>query len=86
MIAVPTPLRPHHLKRVVELRGYAIVDEDDWNWVLAKDVGIPITIPKDGEFVAVEVMLETLHKTGTDLGTYFPLRDQAARELGIHPN
>jgi hypothetical protein len=31
-------------------------------------------------------MMDTLLKTGIDLGTYFPLRDQAAKELGIQPN
>jgi hypothetical protein len=86
MLAVPRPIPPVQLKRVVELRGYKLIDEDEWNWAFAKDDGVPITIPKDGEYVAVDVMMDTLHKTGTDLGTYFTLRDQSAKELGLQPN
>ena len=87
MLKVPAPIPPKQLKRVLELHGYKIVGEDEWNWALAKDSGVPILIPKEGEFVAVEVMMDTLHKAGiTEPGTYFPLRDQAAKELGIHPN
>jgi hypothetical protein len=47
---------------------------------------VPIIIPKDGDYVAVDVMMDTLHKTGIELGDYFTLRDQSAKELGIQPN
>jgi len=86
MLAVPKPIPPTQVKRVLELRGYAVVNEDEWNWALAKDKGVPIIIPKDGEYVAVEVMMDTLGKAGIKLGDYFPLRDQSAKELGIQPN
>jgi hypothetical protein len=86
MLAVPRPIPPKQLKRVLELRGYEVAAEDEWNWALAKDKGIPIIIPKEGDYVAVEVMMNTLHKAGLMLGDYFPLRDQAAKELGLQPN
>lgn len=87
MLKVPAPIPPKQLKRILELRDYVVVAEDEWNWALAKDRDVPILIPKEGDFVAVEVMMDTLHKAGiVELGTYFPLRDQAAKELGIQPN
>lgn len=47
----------------------------------------PIIIPKDGDYVAVEVMMSVLHDLGlVSPGDYFPLRDQSARELGLQPN
>ena len=86
MLAVPSPIPPKQLKRVLELRGYKMVAEDEWNWALVLDKGVPLIIPKDGDYVSVEVMMDTLGKAGMDLGTYFPLRDQSAKELGLQPN
>jgi len=87
MLKVPAPIPPKQLKRILELRDYVVVGEDEWNWALAKDSGVPIVIPKEGEFVAVEVMMDALHKAGvTAPGDYVPLRDRAAKELGIQPN
>jgi hypothetical protein len=86
MLAVPRPIPPIQLKRVLELHKYEVVNEDEWNWALAKGKGVPIIIPKDGDYVAVEVMMDALHRAGILLGDYFPLRDQAAKELGLQPN
>jgi hypothetical protein len=72
---------------VLELHGFVVSMEDEWNWSLVKGSGLPIIIPKDGEFVAVEVMVSALEQADLLLpGMYFPLRDQAARQLGILPN
>jgi hypothetical protein len=86
MLAVPTPIPPKQLKRVLEMRGYILDNEDQWNWAMVKDNGVPIIIPKDGDYVSVEIMMDALHKSGTMLGDYFPLRDQSAKELGLQPN
>lgn len=67
MIAVPTPIPPTQLKRVLELHGYRSVGEDEFNWAMARGNDVPLIIPKDGEYV-------------------FPLRDRAAKELGLAPN
>ena len=75
------------LKCVLELSGYIVAMEDEWNWSLVKGAGLPIVIPRDGEFVAVEVMMNALEQADIVLpGTYFPLRDEAAKQLGLLPN
>ena len=87
MLKVPAPIRPAQLKRIAELRGWHLLAEDEWNWSLSKDTSVPITIPKDGEFVPVDIMMDVLHKIGVDTpGDYFMLRDQSAKDLGIQPN
>jgi hypothetical protein len=75
------------LKRVLELAGYVIAMEDEWNWSMVKGLGLPIIIPKDGEFVAVEVMMSALEQANLVLpGRYFPFRDEAARQLDLTPH
>jgi hypothetical protein len=87
MLKTPTPVPPKQLRRIAELRGYELVGEDEWNWALARGKGIPIIVPKDGDYVSVETMMDVLHGVGlTTPGDYFPLRDQAAKELGLQPN
>jgi hypothetical protein len=50
-------------------------------------LGVPVIIPKEGDYVPVEVMMDTLHKAGiVQPGTYLPLRDQAAIDLGLRPH
>lgn len=86
MLKVPAPIPPVQLKRILELHGYKLVGDDDWNWALAKEGEVPIIIPKEGEYVAVEVLMDSLGKAGITLGKYFPLRDQSAKGLGLRPN
>jgi hypothetical protein len=87
MIAVPAPIPPAQLKRVLELHGYRPVSEDEFNWAMARGNEVPLIIPKDGEYVSVDVMMDALHRAGLGtLGDYFPLRDRAAKELGLAPN
>jgi hypothetical protein len=87
MLKMPAPVSPKQLKRIVEIRGYELVGEDEWNWALAKDKGVPIIVPKDGEYVSIETMEEVLASVGLNTpGDYFPLRDQSAKELGLQPN
>lgn len=87
MINLPAPLPPKQLKCVLELHGYTVSSEDEWNWSLVKGDGIPIILPKDGEFVAVEVMVHVLESADLlPIGRYFELRDEAAKQLGLFPN
>ena len=47
---------PRVLKRLVELEGFSVETEDDYNWALAKDGSDEIVIvPKSGTFVARDV-------------------------------
>jgi hypothetical protein len=87
VLKLPAPIPPKQLKRVLELGGYAVAMEDEWNWSMVKGAALPIIIPKDGEFVAVEVMMNALEQADLVLpGAYFPLRDEAAKQLGLAPN
>ena len=87
MLKLPAPIPPTQLKRVLELHGYVVSMEDEWNWSLVKGDSLPIVIPRDGEFVAVEVMVHALEMADLVVpGLYFPLRDEAARQLGLEPN
>jgi len=87
VISLPAPIPPRHLKCMLELHGWVVSMEDEWNWSLVKGDGGPIIIPKDGDYVAVEVMVSALEAADIALpGRYFPLRDEAARQLGLRPN
>jgi len=86
MLKVPAPIPPLQLKIVLELAGYTLLDENETNWAMGKSGKVPIIIPKEGDFVAVEVMMDTLGKAGLMLGDYFPLRDESAKRLGLSPN
>jgi hypothetical protein len=74
------------LKRILELQNYKLVGDDEWNWAMAKEGEVPLIIPKDGEYVAVEILMDTLVKAGLTLGKFLPLRAQSAKDLGIQPN
>jgi len=48
------PIPPSALKRVLELDGFSIAHEDDYNWALARDgVEDVVIVPKLGPVVAV---------------------------------
>jgi hypothetical protein len=87
MLKVPSPIPPAQLKRIAELCGYSVAVEDEWNWAMTKYGSVPIVVPKDGDFVAIEVMMGVLNDLGLFApGDYFPLRDKSAKELGLQPN
>jgi hypothetical protein len=71
---------PLAMKKILELRGWKVVSEDNHNWLLEAskyDGSIkpePLPLPKRGRVLAVDVMMDSLIKTKTDLHTYFKLR------------
>lgn len=73
------PIPPGLLKRVLELDGYRVITEDLLNWVLVKDAKelFPIILPKIGTVVALDVMMDALHKAQMSNGRYFELRGLA---------
>jgi hypothetical protein len=51
------PIPAPALKRLLELDGFTVEDEDNCNWALAKDgVEDVLTVPKLGRFVASEIV------------------------------
>lgn len=75
------PISPVILKRIVELAGYKVIQEDDYNWHLAKTKhDRPIILPKKGGLVAVEIMMNILNKLKMNNATYFEYLDKAQNE------
>jgi hypothetical protein len=62
-------LPPEQLKEAFEAGGYRIIDQDQYNWVLAKgDTDEPIVLPKRGKLVAIEIMEDAVERArGTPL-------------------
>ncbi len=83
------PIPPLAMKSILELRGWRVVSEDKFNWLLeaSKYEGNvkpePLPLPKRGRLLAVDVMMDTLIKTKTDLHTYFKLKEQVVGILDI---
>ncbi len=75
---------PWAMKEILERFGFQTIVEDEYNWVLSetKDhVGVatagekePIILPKLGDLLALDVMMDTLIKSRMDYHTYFALK------------
>jgi hypothetical protein len=79
-----TPVAPWALKEILCAYGLRVVYEDDWNWILDEPNHPeiePITVPKIGETVAVDVMMDTLMNAKIGFGTY-----QSLKEKVLAPN
>jgi hypothetical protein len=37
----------------IELHGYKVANEDEWNWAMVKDSEVPIVIPHEGDCVEI---------------------------------
>lgn len=81
------PIPPALLRRILELDDYKVIAEDLLNWVLVKtaDDKLPIILPKIGKLVAVDVMMEALHRAQMNNGRYFELRELANADGTIAP-
>jgi len=72
------PVTPDAFRRILELHGYHIVQDDEYNWVLARDSkDVPIILPKKGSLVALDVMMDALDRAKMDNGTFFALKAEA---------
>jgi hypothetical protein len=79
------------MKRILELRGYKVVAEDQFNWVMepskyeAGSLQVPVTLPKRGALLSVDIMMDTIIKTKTDLHMYFTLKEKALEQPELFP-
>jgi hypothetical protein len=79
------------MKKILELRGWKVVAEDKESWTLEPTeydgplTPGPIILPKRGPILALDVQMETLIKTKTDLQAYFTLKEQVMKNAGISP-
>lgn len=79
------------MKEILLRFGFETIAEDEYNWVLSetKDhLGVaavgekePIILPKLGDLLALDVMMDTLIKAALDLHTYFALKAQVLGNL-----
>jgi hypothetical protein len=84
---------PWAMKEMLELFGFQVIVEDEYNWVLSetKDhLGVatatekePIILPKRGDLLALDVMMDTLIKSQMDLHTYFALKSRVLGTLDL---
>lgn len=76
------PIPGWALKDILIEYGFKVSFEDEYNWILDEpkqpDVE-PIVIPKKGEVVALDVMMDTIINARIPYGTYFALK---AKVLG----
>lgn len=73
------PIPPGAMKTILELYGWKIAAEDGLNWVFvdpSNKEADPVVIPKIGDVLALDVMMQTLIDTKMDLATYFSLKQQ----------
>lgn len=79
------PIPPWAMKEILERAGFQVIVEDEYNWVLSetKDhLGVategekePIILPKCGDLLALDVMMDTVFvKARLDLHSYFALK------------
>lgn len=88
MPAVLAPIPPLALKQILELYGFKLLSEDDYNWLLtdpSQPNSEPIVLPKMGELVAIDVMMQALIDAKMGYATYFALRDRVIPKAVTYP-
>jgi hypothetical protein len=81
------------MKEILSHFGFQVIAEDEYNWVLSEtkdhlgvataDEKEPIVIPKLGDLLALDVMMDTLIKSKLDLHTYFALKAKVLGTLDL---
>ncbi len=60
-MVAPKPVPPGVFRKLLEERGFKVIDEDVFNWVMAKGKDeIPLTVPKLGDLIPMDVMMRIL--------------------------
>jgi hypothetical protein len=73
------PIPPWALAKILELSGFQVIVEDEFHWAFADPKtphSEPMIIPKMGERVAVDIMMQTFIDGRMNLRTYFEFKDQ----------
>jgi hypothetical protein len=79
------------MKEILELFGFQVIAEDEYNWILSetKDhLGVaqegekePIILPKLGDLLALDVMMQTVIQARLDLHAYSLLKAKVMGRL-----
>jgi hypothetical protein len=82
-VPAPAPASPQVFKRALEIYGFELVEEDEFNWGLFKaDENPPVVvIPKEGEMVSLTIMMAVLDRLKMNNAQYFDLIAQAEADL-----
>jgi hypothetical protein len=75
----PSPVPPLAFKQILELYGFKVISEDEFNWLLAdphQPDSEPLILPKIGELVAIDIMMQAMIDAKMGYATYFALRDK----------
>jgi hypothetical protein len=80
-MAILTPVAPNVLRRILELKGYGLVADGKLNWVMWRSDAKPITLPKAGDLIAVEVMCNVLDEAAISDAEFLRLRFLAAQRV-----
>jgi hypothetical protein len=76
------PIPPAELRCILEMDGYKILSQDEFNWVLAKgETDVPIILPKKGDLVSLEILMDTLDKAKMNDGTYFRYKSAVSGKM-----
>lgn len=82
---VPRSVPPAVLKEMVVRWGYKVIAEDEYTWVLAQgDTDEPIVLPKEGDLVATDVLMNVLISAKLHLGAFLALKKQVMGEEPEH--
>ncbi|MCG8430898.1 MAG: hypothetical protein MJA29_06985 [Candidatus Omnitrophica bacterium] len=77
---------PDILRDILIKYAFEVVGEDHYNWILVRgEKGIPITLPKQGDLVALDVMENALNEAKMDNGTFFRFLDEVTKERSNTP-
>jgi len=78
---------PDILKDILLKYAFEIVAEDEHNWLFVRgETGIPVTLPKHGELVALDIMENALIEAQMNNGTFFRLLDEVKKEKSNTPS
>lgn len=81
-------ISPFSMKRILDLYGWGVIAEDEFNWVLAEkkptgDDIEPVILPKLGDLLALDVQMDILIKTKLDLHTYAVLKQRVTGDTSL---
>lgn len=79
----PAPVTPVVLRGIITAAGCSQVDEDRFNWFFTTPDGKRIiVIPKQGDLVSLEIMMEILDPLPMNDGEFVKHHEAVLRRLG----
>jgi hypothetical protein len=74
------------MKLILELYGYKVIAEDEYNWVMMEESHPdPLILPKLGPLLGVDIMMQIVMGR-LSLGVYFALKERIQHPEPPHSN